>query len=677
MIVPLLSTSSGPLDQFTSATWRHGVSDVGYGQVEADPGLVDVQDIVDCAADGVRFRWRVEDEDRTDRDTASKMWSGRGLAADLERTIVLPDGYPSHSSRTREFTGHPLAIWRTLALEAQGRGRLSWLTIGFTGTADSDGTAWTETVDVELEPGVDLLSLLDSMCEVEGAEWIVDPDGTLRVAPQVGTDLSSQVVLFVGRDQLSRSRRESSRDVRQVVYLEASTGVSEATSSAAADAGEVWLESEDFADPTSRAAVASKLASNAGAAKVEVEVEVSPDVGLYDTFQVGDLVGLDDGMSVTPVRVVAATVSRDAVTRVELTLVDQVELRRRTIERAIEAKADVKLAASVSLQRRHGLVRADKIETGTLRADADISSSDFVAGSQGWRIRGNGDVEFDRGTFRGNLSAAGGTFSGNLSAAGGTFTGTLSGVDGTFSGSLSAGVSIISPVISGGTITGSTVRTASSGQRVEVTNLDDIRYYDSLNRLRGRIYWSGSAWFVDATAGISADLYLRGDSVIVQGAFSDGLTIDGAYLGFLSAQNGSIRIGEGTSGVEVQSRPYFSTSSYQGFAASFFRTASSERYKENISDAPVDGLTTLRSLKVREYEPVDDSSDTARAASVERFREPDPSLRSKPKRRRRGFIAEELPAHLQIDDGYDLVEMVSLCVQGIQELSEQVEQRGR
>ncbi len=49
-----------------------------------------------------------------------------------------------------------------------------------------------------------------------------------------------------------------------------------------------------------------------------------------------------------------------------------------------------------------------------------------------------GDLAAAGGTFKGNLSAAGGTFKGNLSAAGGTFKGNLSAAGGTFAGDLSA-----------------------------------------------------------------------------------------------------------------------------------------------------------------------------------------------------------------------------------------------
>ncbi len=113
-----------------------------------------------------------------------------------------------------------------------------------------------------------------------------------------------------------------------------------------------------------------------------------------------------------------------------------------------------------------------------------MESQNFVSGTSGWRLTGEGNFEGNDGTFRGNitgatgtftgslsgaditgatgafsgsLSAATGTFAGSLSAASGTFTGALSAATGTFGGSLSAATGTFSGDISGasGTFTGS------------------------------------------------------------------------------------------------------------------------------------------------------------------------------------------------------------------------------
>jgi hypothetical protein len=58
-----------------------------------------------------------------------------------------------------------------------------------------------------------------------------------------------------------------------------------------------------------------------------------------------------------------------------------------------------------------------ELEAGaTLTIAGDVRSANFVAGSAGWRIRGNGNVEFNDGVFRGSLDGADGTFTGALVA---------------------------------------------------------------------------------------------------------------------------------------------------------------------------------------------------------------------------------------------------------------------
>lgn len=83
--------------------------------------------------------------------------------------------------------------------------------------------------------------------------------------------------------------------------------------------------------------------------------------------------------------------------------------------------------------------RAIRIGRDAAVVDRTLESDNFEAGLSGWQLdRDTGNVEFNEGTFRGDLEAAGGTFSGNLSGAGGTFSGDLSAAGGSFSGNLSA-----------------------------------------------------------------------------------------------------------------------------------------------------------------------------------------------------------------------------------------------
>ncbi|WP_127539394.1 hypothetical protein [Paenibacillus illinoisensis] len=101
------------------------------------------------------------------------------------------------------------------------------------------------------------------------------------------------------------------------------------------------------------------------------------------------------------------------------------------------------------------------------------------------------------GTFSGRLQAASGTFTGDLQAAGGTFSGTLLGVDGTFSGTIQAGT-IIGTDIKGSTITGSVLKTAESGRRIEIDQAG-WRSIDSSNRKRVSIGYNDAAGMAGLT----------------------------------------------------------------------------------------------------------------------------------------------------------------------------------
>lgn len=409
MIVTFRS-DAGPIEGFERATFRVAVNDEGIGEIVGPPDVIDaIAGRVVCEVDGTAvFAWEPEDRRQEARDTEQVTLSGRGGSAVLERIIVLPVGYPNFTERTRTETGAPFAVFADLLAEAQGRGRGTALTPTWTATEDSNGQPWTETISVQLDPGTTLRTLIEQFAEVEGAEWIVRPNGNIDAAAQLGNDVADEVVLFYGRDQVSRGRTSSTREQRQAIFIEASTGVSEASNSAAASAGEIWLEAQDYADVLSRDALASKLAERLSDPQEEAEIAIVPEAGAFTKFAPGDIIGLDTGSGAPQrTRLVALTVEvEDGIdVTVEGTLITEVALRQKRIDRAIEAKADVQLAATPVIQRRHGLVTADKFLSGAVGEDVAIASENYVPGVDGWAILGNGNAEFNDAVFRGDLQS--------------------------------------------------------------------------------------------------------------------------------------------------------------------------------------------------------------------------------------------------------------------------------
>lgn len=176
-----------------------------------------------------------------------------------------------------------------------------------------------------------------------------------------------------------------------------------------------------------------------------------------------------------------------------------------------------------------------------------IQSNNYVAGTQGagWKIDKNGNAEFNTGTFRGNLAAAGGTFSGalsaasgtfvgNLVAAGGTFRGNLVAAGGSFSGTLSAAIGSFSGTITASDIVTGQIRNSDNstyinlntvyGSGVPAIRAGNYLYRNQLGRAEYdlALYSNGSGFIARALVQGEAQLVATGSIVNNGGIFGSG-----------------------------------------------------------------------------------------------------------------------------------------------------------
>lgn len=202
------------------------------------------------------------------------------------------------------------------------------------------------------------------------------------------------------------------------------------------------------------------------------------------------------------------------------------------------------------------------------------------------------DIPSRRFKFNGTLEAVDGVFTGDLSAAGGTFTGTLVGVDGTFSGtiwggnfiggsiqignsfsvnnaghmvavgaefsgtisaSIIEGGQIYGTYIQGADILGSRIRTASSGDRIELDR-DGFVFYDTSNSRRvtlgtnpsanisGHTYFNSWGQSQGLVYAIDYELHVIGNNGLRLGANNGIITLQGPveFRGSVSGLNLSI-----------------------------------------------------------------------------------------------------------------------------------------
>ncbi|OPG98615.1 hypothetical protein B2I21_09750 [Chryseobacterium mucoviscidosis] len=164
-----------------------------------------------------------------------------------------------------------------------------------------------------------------------------------------------------------------------------------------------------------------------------------------------------------------------------------------------------------------------------------------------------GTLEATDGVFSGNLSAAGGTFAGTLQGVDGTFTGRLQAASGSFTGELQAasgtfrgtlvagrveGGEIIGSYIQGADILGSKIRTAASGDRIEL-DPNGFTFYDSGNARRvtlgtnpsanisGHTYYNSSGQSQGLIYANSNELAVIGNNGLRLGSTSGVTTLQG------------------------------------------------------------------------------------------------------------------------------------------------------
>ena len=243
--------------------------------------------------------------------------SGRGVQARLEDAVV----YPSGGDTTRTFTSASAgAILRTLVLEAQARGALVGFTLSFTASVDSNGDAYTDTLNIEEQVGATISQVASNLQELICDVW-VDPDLTLNVVNHRGDDLTigvNPVTLRVG-GSVSELFEELAGPIRNTVLIASGTNGETFTTRTNAGSVSTYGRRETFVSlaNTSDAAVvtlAGDQVLNTSATPADgVTVQLDPTgPQAYLDFAIGDLVYLVDGTGTkTSYRVRSLTVTQD------------------------------------------------------------------------------------------------------------------------------------------------------------------------------------------------------------------------------------------------------------------------------------------------------------------------------------------------------------------------------
>jgi hypothetical protein len=222
----------------------------------------------------------------------------------------------------------PGAIMGLLFTQAQGRGALTDIALGFTTTADSNGVTWPNVLSAKFSPNSSYDQILNKLVDLGLAEWAIVWTGTqkklqLWIPQGRGTDRTvgnRPVVVRRGRNLLEAPRKWSVSDSGTAVLAAGSEGVYQSASDASALARrgrriEVSASSNSLSDPSAVTAFAqAELATITPGA-----LEVTHGIGFLPgeprpvvAYDVGDWVYSQTGTTLDRLRVVRWSLTVDA-----------------------------------------------------------------------------------------------------------------------------------------------------------------------------------------------------------------------------------------------------------------------------------------------------------------------------------------------------------------------------
>jgi hypothetical protein len=599
-VLDLAGTVEALLPRYEETAFEDALNEVGSGSLviaKSDDFLATTvgseligaeAKIISVMVDGQeRGRWIVEDiqEAFTQDDIPVFVLSGRGLASQLEWGTVIPTTYNPPTNviaDTVDFSATAaLSVFKSLFDSANTRGATGILSLGFTDAADSDSVSWTDSQDLEIQSGGNLLSILQNMVTLSQGDWHVRFDGQVNVKLTYGTDLSGSTRLAVGYTIAELERRRSRRNVRNAFYLEGKEGLISATTDATSitnfNRREAYIGSGQAMSSTTRDAY---LAASLEIAKDEqsewsVDVADPTDDGQqpWIDFDLGDTINVYSGEDSidSDVRILGIAVSqgRDHEFKAELSLQSRLATRSSQLQRAMKnlsglvemVDPDIQFPVPVKLDDTIGdiqdiggtlaglvegpisstTIANDAIESPMIAANAVVASkvaamnieagkyvrsTSYVADTAGWSIEAGGFAEFQNVKVRGDIVGGTidiGTDAFQVDTSGNMWMGNALFASAPFSVSSTGDLVAASVEITGGTI--DIESAAGSEFHVDVQG----------NMWLGNSTFAGAPFSVSNTGDLTASSVNITGGTISGGTVGSGITASNITTGTLSA----------------------------------------------------------------------------------------------------------------------------------------------
>lgn len=238
--------------------------------------------------------------------------------------------------------------FRQYLTAAQSRGVIPYVTTDFTDSVDSQGRAWAGKLATDLNEGTKLSEALESLTQVQQADWIMDTDFKLKVYQRIKADEVSPPVLFKKSDvvfheagsQIQKERSRSREGIANAIVGKNASGqyayIQDEDSIEKYQRREAFISAGTATDLTDLAAVLDSSLEELKAEKTSWKITVAADQPgrrLFKDYSIGDWISIQNidnqgAISVGEWRVVgiAINVAQDATQTVELTLQSRREL---------------------------------------------------------------------------------------------------------------------------------------------------------------------------------------------------------------------------------------------------------------------------------------------------------------------------------------------------------------
>jgi len=171
------------------------------------------------------FKWIIEAKKPNYVDTSEHQIievNGRGILSMLGWAVVYPENL-AEPVLDRQFTGTASTVLRKLIQEAQARGGVKGLSIGWENDKDSLGNTFTESINLSFRVGTPLTEVLTKFTDGLGYFDIeMTPDLRLKIYKNKGEDLHEEIIYRPGQAILSHQNQSDGTNLVNEVLIEGS-----------------------------------------------------------------------------------------------------------------------------------------------------------------------------------------------------------------------------------------------------------------------------------------------------------------------------------------------------------------------------------------------------------------------------------------------------------------------